>query len=924
MSGQGGNVRWPEATQQSSNAPQGNGSSCAIVVEAEQVIGILTERDAIRLISQQSCLDHLVMRQVMDHPVITLRESAFTDLGVAINLLQSQSIRHLPILDEQDSLLGVITHESLLQACTHLQPQTGSSAPKPIEEQVPGEQITALAVNEQRLRQLFESNPQISVQGYDQHRRVIYWNQASEELYGYTKAEALGQPLEDLIIPPEMQDWAIDAIRAWLSGGPPIPACELNLMHKDGSRVEVFSSHIMLTNPAGEPEMYCVDIDLGERKRAEGALKQSELTNRTIVETIPDLLIKMNLEKRYSQILGGNGVAISYPAPASEAHTVLPPELAKQRFYYANQALETGNLQHYEQVFNFAGDQRYEEVRIAPLNAQEVLVIVRDITDRRQAEIALQNLILGTATTTGQAFFPALVSHITTALNVSYGIVAERVGDQLQTLAVWADGTLHPNQIYPLDITPCKRTLAAGKFYCEGSLSQQFPNHVTLIEMGVESYLGIALKNSQGEAIGALCILDQQPIQEPQWAEQILQVFAARAAAELERQRACTSLEQLNQALEAKVEERTAKLRASEAQLLAVIEAIPDLLLRVTRDGTCLRYIQSRNRSHNQSSSRAQVSLPTQRHISECLPPDLLEQQLTMIKRAITTSSLQVYEHQFQKCDRMLYEEVRISPINSDEALIIVRDVTERKQAENALLESQRFIQTVLDTIPLPVFWKDRNSVFLGSNQKFADMMGVQSPTELAGKTDFDFPTSQPRANDYRADDQWVMQSGNAKLGIEETLRSPTGAQRWLETHKAPLRDWSGKIVGMVGTFRDISDRKQVERALQKSRAKFQRLVDDIGDKFVIFSHTGMDGIVNYVSGGFKSVFGLNHPDIVNQAWATLINWLPDSLETGQASVIELIETPVDFQQFEMDFMHPHKGQRTILVSQHPVRDNTG
>ncbi|MEO1400785.1 MAG: PAS domain S-box protein [Cyanobacteria bacterium J06635_1] len=1031
---------------QQAHAPRGNSSSCAVVVEAGQVVGILTERDAVRLISQQPCLDRLVMRQVMGYPVITLQASAFTDLGVAIDLLQLHSIRHLPILDMHGGIVGVVTDESLLQVFTLLQspvnsdvseqakpvvaPQMTESlrpeslhsrlvtaapvgilradssghctyvnnrycqltglhpeaamgngwqlafhpqdrtraiaeweqaiqtqhpvhiecrcqwsdgtvkwvyAQSAIERDARGQAIgyvvtltdisdrkhteTALAANEQRFRQLFESSPQISVQGYDQHRRVIYWNQASEELYGYTKAEALGQPLEDLIIPPEMRAQVIEDIYTWLTKGQPIPACELSLMHKDGSRVEVFSSHIMLTNSAGELEMYCVDIDLGERKQVEAALRQSELTNRTIVETIPDLLIKMNLEKRYSQILGDNGVAISYPAPASEAHTVLPPELAKQRLYYANQALETGSLQHYEQVFNFEGDQRYEEVRIAPLNAQEVLVIVRDITDRRQAEIALQNLISGTATTTGQAFFPVLVSHITTALNVAYAIVTERVDDELRTLAIWAHGTLHPNQTYPLNITPCKQTLEMGRFYCEGSLPQRFPDHVDLIEMGVESYLGIALKNSRGETVGALCILDQQPIHNPQWAEQILQVFAARAAAELERQRACTSLEQLNQALEAKVEERTAELRTSEAQLRAVIEAIPDLLLRVTREGTYLDYIQSRNQALN----RAQTSLHRQQNLSENLPPDLIQQKLTMIQRAITTGSLQVYEHQFQKCDRMLYEEVRISPISSDEVLIIVRDVTDRRQAENALLESQRFIQTVLDTLPIPVFWKDQNSVFLGSNQKFADTMGIQSPAELTGKTDFDFPTSRPRATDYRADDRWVIQSGNAKLGIEETLLSPQGEPRWLETHKAPLRDWAGNIVGIVGTFQDISDRKQAETALQESRAKFQRLVDDIGDKFVIFSHTGIDGIVNYVSGGFKSVFGLNHQDdILNQVWANLINWLPDSIETAQAAVIELIETPVDFQQFEMDFMHPYQGQRTILVSQHPVRDNAG
>ncbi|MCW6052149.1 PAS domain S-box protein [Lyngbya sp. CCAP 1446/10] len=90
-------------------------SSCVLVVENERLLGILTERDVVRLIAQQQPLDRLVMQQVMAHPAVTLRESDFTDLFFAINLLQQHQIRHLPILDEHDRLVGLVTHESLRQ-----------------------------------------------------------------------------------------------------------------------------------------------------------------------------------------------------------------------------------------------------------------------------------------------------------------------------------------------------------------------------------------------------------------------------------------------------------------------------------------------------------------------------------------------------------------------------------------------------------------------------------------------------------------------------------------------------------------------------------------------------------------------------------------------------------------------------------------
>ncbi|WP_201323780.1 CBS domain-containing protein, partial [Pseudanabaena sp. lw0831] len=90
-------------------------SSCVLVLEDEKLIGVVTERDVVRLSAQQQDLNRLLVREVMAHPVVTLRESDFTDLFLAVNLLQQYHIRHLPLLNEQDLLVGMVTHESLRQ-----------------------------------------------------------------------------------------------------------------------------------------------------------------------------------------------------------------------------------------------------------------------------------------------------------------------------------------------------------------------------------------------------------------------------------------------------------------------------------------------------------------------------------------------------------------------------------------------------------------------------------------------------------------------------------------------------------------------------------------------------------------------------------------------------------------------------------------
>ena len=124
------------------------------------------------------------------------------------------------------------------------------------------------AESEQRFRSLLESLPKVAVQGYDRQRRVIYWNEASEMLYGYTADEAIGCYLEDLLIPDSLREPVIAAHHDWIEKGLGIPAGELELKHKSGAPVAVFSYHLMLGERPANPLMFCVDVDLRELTQA--------------------------------------------------------------------------------------------------------------------------------------------------------------------------------------------------------------------------------------------------------------------------------------------------------------------------------------------------------------------------------------------------------------------------------------------------------------------------------------------------------------------------------------------------------------------------------------------------------------------------------------------------------------------------------
>jgi rsbT co-antagonist protein RsbR len=122
------------------------------------------------------------------------------------------------------------------------------------------------------------------------------------------------------------------------------------------------------------------------------------------------------------------------------------------------------------------------------------------------------------------------------------------------------------------------------------------------------------------------------------------------------------------------------------------------------------------------------------------------------------------------------------------------------------------FFQAAADALPYRMFWKDRALRYAGCNAAFAADAGLASPADLIGRDDFDMPWPRAQSEGFRAHDREVLDSGVAKLGILETLRVD-GVDHWVETHKAPLRDASGAVIGLVGWFHDVTDRKLAEQA---------------------------------------------------------------------------------------------------------------
>lgn len=155
----------------------------------------------------------------------------------------------------------------------------------------------------------------------------------------------------------------------------------------------------------------------------------------------------------------------------------------------------------------------------------------------------------------------------------------------------------------------------------------------------------------------------------------------------------------------------------------------------------------------------------------------------------------------------------------------IVRDVTKRREQEEALRASQAMLKLVLDTIPQGVFWKDRNSAFLGANRVTRQAMGFAVPESLFGLTDFDLPTlTREQAEFFVRVDRKVMDSDQPHVGIEEPMTLPDGSTIWLDTNKVPMHDPDGHVIGVLGTWQDVTERKRLNDELRASRERLQVL----------------------------------------------------------------------------------------------------
>jgi PAS domain S-box-containing protein len=245
-----------------------------------------------------------------------------------------------------------------------------------------------------------------------------------------------------------------------------------------------------------------------------------------------------------------------------------------------------------------------------------------------------------------------------------------------------------------------------------------------------------------------------------------------------------------------------------------------------------------------------------------------------------------------------------------------IQDITERKQAEEALANERNLLRSLIDHVPVYIYVKDTQGRFLTANPALARLMASATPDELLGKTDFDF-YPQELAAKYHADEQAIFQSGQSVLELEELIVDTAGNERWVSTTKVALRDAQGKIIGLVGMSRDITERKRAEEAVAKQHNLLLTLINNIPDVIYAKDNEGRKIISNtadwQASGGkgMEDVLGKTDFDSYPAELATQF-WIDDKLVLDSGEPIINREEPGRDSQGNLKW---------ILTTKVPLRD---
>jgi PAS domain S-box-containing protein len=578
----------------------------------------------------------------------------------------------------------------------------------------------------------------------------------------------------------------------------------------------------------------------------------------------------------------------SHPGPSERTARLAREEIVGRNMAeVVPAAVESGRYEVYKNVIRTGKAVDIGEIpdasnriisRLAfPVGTDRLGIISSDVTDRRVAQDALRSIVEGTSSTTGAEFFPAMVRHLASGLRLRYASVAETVGGDGKSaniLAIWmGDHVAGPLSRELLD-TPFARVIHEGRCVIPTGLQKRFPKDTSLSDLDADSFIGIALKDPDDRVLGYLCVLHDKPIGNVGHVENVISVFASRAAAEILRVQAETTLKEKQADLE-------------EAQ-------------RVASVGNWSKDLATGTTSWSDEMYRiygfAPQSVPsTWETAAALIHPDDLE-LVHAVRADLTHSEVEEITYRITRPDgedrflRGRLDVIRDSEGKPVRVVGTIQDITERKQAEAAKEEYHaRSIGVIQNSVDSIITIDDRG-VIESVNPAALGLFGYEK-TELVGQN-----VSVLMPESYRGNhDQFIeayKTSGSKK--ILDTVRETQGVQKDGTTF--PLRisvtevRFGGRRI-FAGIIHDLTHESELERQLLQAQK-----LESVG--------TLAGGIAHDFNNILQAILGFNALAQENMEGDTeLLTQCLDEIEAGSRRAADLVNQILSFSRTsEIDY----------------------
>jgi PAS domain S-box-containing protein len=674
-----------------------------------------------------------------------------------------------------------------------------------------------LAASEARFRSLAQNSSDI-ITVLNSDGFITYNSESAERLIGFTSAELLSRKAFEFVHPDDLKAVQNVLEEVSLEAGK-IITIEYRFRHAQGHYVYIETS---FSNLLQEPAVN--GIVMNSRETTERKLQEEnmQLLQRAIDASKNGVIISDSTQPGHPVIYAnkafnsatGDGLYNTLHKLYAEHNTSerQQEQLALLRSSINQQTECSVLLRDTAQD----GKSTWYELNVSPIyNGDSRLTnyigILNDITERKRAEDTLKNIVKGVSGSIGKEFFMSLVENLAAYLQVSHAVISEVVteGNEdnklLKTIAVYHEGEIVENYEIPLQGTPAENVLTHGLYHSEHIEADYSSGLITSSEQQYKTYLGISLKESTGKTLGILSVMHKQELPNLQIAESILQIFSARAAAELERIFTLRALFE------------------SQANLSALIENTSDIIWAIDKD---YRLIAQNSAFKQQCRSILGFEWELYENVFERLSPEMTRKIKGYYSKAMDGDRFSK-EFSIELNSHLVNYDVSFNPIFTEDNQIsgisvFARDITERKKAEEELRQSEVNLTTLIENTDDIIYSLDKQLRLTTANSAFKELCkdGFQTEIEPGCKIDEVIP------EEFR--ENWKEHYAQVMQGERFTKEVHYESNDFavdLEISYNPIFTEEGQVNGLSVFGRDITQRKLSENELKRTNFELDSFV---------------------------------------------------------------------------------------------------